>query len=210
MTDDYVLISFFQAEQTAQRLGQEAENLYAGLDYVKRTLNSLLSAGFEASFRAEIETRAAWIEQQMQFVADEVGESGRDLQTGAEKFRELDRECSIIFDVGWRDHIDQEDALRGMIEDNERFLDHIEGELSGANYWKNLMAGTLDDYQQMQAETQARIRQLREQLAFDMMADIEGLKPEVWTGLSMEQREDVMRHVHEAYAEAYGFAPVEY
>ncbi|HEX3052648.1 MAG TPA: hypothetical protein VHP83_18455, partial [Aggregatilineaceae bacterium] len=48
------------------------------------------------------------------------------------------------------------------------------------------------------------------QYALDMMADIDGLKPEVWTVLSMDQREDVMRQVHEAYAEAYGFDPVEY
>jgi len=210
MTDDNVRIIFSQAEQTAQQLTQEAGVLYDGLDYLRRTLNSLLNAGFEAGFRAEIETRAAWIDQQLRTVADEVNESGHDLQTGAEKFREVDRECALIFDIGWRDHADHEAALLGMIADNEQLLDHINSELSGLNYWKNLMAGTLDDYQRMQAETQARIFELRERLAYDMLADLEGLKPEVWVDLSMEEREAVMRQVHATYAEAYGFNPAEY
>jgi len=41
MTDDNVRIIFSQAEQTAQQLTQEAGVLYDGLDYLRRTLNSL-------------------------------------------------------------------------------------------------------------------------------------------------------------------------
>jgi hypothetical protein len=108
----------------------------------------------------------------------------------------------------WRTHYDNKDGWRRLIESDEKFLSEIENELSGLNWWKNKLVGTLDVYEGIKKNTQDRLMQARESLAMDMIDDIDELKPEVWAKLSIEQKEDVIQQVHEAYAEAYGVQPI--
>ncbi|HEX3049305.1 MAG TPA: hypothetical protein VHP83_01520 [Aggregatilineaceae bacterium] len=96
MTDDYVSIIFSQAERTAQALVQEAGTLDETRQYLSRTGDNLLWAGFEGAFRADFETRCTALLRQVQTLRDEVDESGRDLATAAYRLYEVDQECAAL------------------------------------------------------------------------------------------------------------------
>ncbi|HEX3050714.1 MAG TPA: hypothetical protein VHP83_08670 [Aggregatilineaceae bacterium] len=99
MDGDWVRIIFSHTSETAQGLQQQAQTLYDIYDYVRRSSDGLLGAGFEAAFRAEIEARAEAIQRRVYALSLEVDEAGRDLMTGSQRLREMDAECAALFEA---------------------------------------------------------------------------------------------------------------
>lgn len=94
---DYMRISFSSCETVAQALSNEASILFDVLYQIEQTARRMLDASFEANFRSEIEFRYMEVRKNLEILANETDEMGRDLAYTAQLCRDLDATCATYF-----------------------------------------------------------------------------------------------------------------
>jgi hypothetical protein len=92
-----IRITFSATDQTGQAVVNNAQALYQTLDRLQFTTNNLFNTGLQGGFLDELDARCRAIYNQLHFICDETNETGSDLLTVAEWFRQLDAECAAMF-----------------------------------------------------------------------------------------------------------------
>lgn len=211
MPDQQIQVTPAQLREIADDLEKRARSIGQSVEKTSQIVETAIVRSFLAGHLAtQLYTRYRQVHPTMETWPGYLIQFAQQLRQAADVFEEADTSPAEASASGpqWRTHYDNEDAWRRIIENDEQFLDEIEGQLSGWNYWMNKLAGVDDDYERIRQETEQRIMQSRERLAMDLIDNIDGLKPEVWQTLTPEQRLEVLEEVHRAYASAYGADPI--
>jgi surface antigen len=97
--NDTIRITFSAADQTGQAVINHAQTLYESLDRLQSTTNNLLNTSLQGGFLDELDARCSAIYNQLHFVCDETNETGNDLLTTAEWFRQLDAQIAAAWGI---------------------------------------------------------------------------------------------------------------